>query len=183
MVVKDTIKDADGTVHTRYERTYGGLPVLGGDLVVHRAADGAVKDVTKAVKVAIKVTSLTPRQTPTSAKSAAVKAAKAAKTSSAAIGGGGGGGPPAPPPPPGGARAPPPPPDRCRAGGRWWPRGAGRTTARCHDGRTCGDRDAPGRGGPAAAGGGRPHRLPVPTAPGPAGPGAGAGGGRPGGRP
>ncbi|MEV5142062.1 peptidase M4 family protein, partial [Streptomyces syringium] len=88
LVVKDTIKDADGTVHTRYERTYGGLPVLGGDLVVHRAADGAVKDVTKAVKVAIKVTSLTPRQTPTSAKSAAVKAAKAAKTSSAAIGDG-----------------------------------------------------------------------------------------------
>ena len=35
LVVKDVVKDADGTVHTRYERTYAGLPVLGGDLVVH----------------------------------------------------------------------------------------------------------------------------------------------------
>ncbi|WP_405659716.1 MULTISPECIES: hypothetical protein [unclassified Streptomyces] len=35
LVVKDVIKDADGTRHTRYERTYAGLPVRGGDLVVH----------------------------------------------------------------------------------------------------------------------------------------------------
>ncbi|MFF4307080.1 M4 family metallopeptidase [Streptomyces sp. NPDC001601] len=35
LVVKDVVKDNDGTVHTRYERTYDGLPVLGGDLVVH----------------------------------------------------------------------------------------------------------------------------------------------------
>uniref|UniRef100_UPI000568FDAB M4 family metallopeptidase n=1 Tax=Streptomyces sp. NRRL S-146 TaxID=1463884 RepID=UPI000568FDAB len=32
LVVRDVVKDADGTVHTRYERTYDGLPVLGGDL-------------------------------------------------------------------------------------------------------------------------------------------------------
>ncbi|MFH8621215.1 M4 family metallopeptidase [Streptomyces vietnamensis] len=86
LVVKDVVKDADGTVHTRYERTYAGLPVLGGDLIVHRAADGAVKDVTKAVKAAIKVASLTPKQTPTAARSAAVKAAKAARTTGAATG-------------------------------------------------------------------------------------------------
>ncbi|MFJ1808037.1 MULTISPECIES: M4 family metallopeptidase [unclassified Streptomyces] len=35
LVVKDVVKDNDGTLHTRYERTYAGLPVLGGDLVVH----------------------------------------------------------------------------------------------------------------------------------------------------
>ncbi|MES4891142.1 M4 family metallopeptidase [Streptomyces sp. NPDC096012] len=35
LIVKDVVKDNDGTVHTRYERTYAGLPVLGGDLVVH----------------------------------------------------------------------------------------------------------------------------------------------------
>ncbi|MGX1370152.1 Zn-dependent metalloprotease [Streptomyces canus] len=35
LVVKDVVKDNDGTLHTRYERTYDGLPVLGGDLVVH----------------------------------------------------------------------------------------------------------------------------------------------------
>ncbi|MGW5422713.1 M4 family metallopeptidase [Streptomyces sp. NPDC003943] len=84
LVVKDVIKDADGTVHIRYERTYAGLPVLGGDLVVHRAADGAVKGVTKAVQATIKVASLTPKLTPTAAESAAVKAAKAARTTAAA---------------------------------------------------------------------------------------------------
>ncbi|MFJ3235617.1 M4 family metallopeptidase [Streptomyces sp. NPDC086787] len=35
LVVRDVVKDNDGTLHTRYERTYDGLPVLGGDLVVH----------------------------------------------------------------------------------------------------------------------------------------------------
>ncbi|MGW8358128.1 M4 family metallopeptidase [Streptomyces wedmorensis] len=83
LVVKDTVKDADGTVHTRYERTYAGLPVLGGDLIVHRGADGAVQEVTKAVETTIKVASLTPKLTPTAAKSAAVKAAKGAKTTGA----------------------------------------------------------------------------------------------------
>lgn len=38
LVPRDVLKDADGTVHTRYERTYAGLPVLGGDLVVHDRA-------------------------------------------------------------------------------------------------------------------------------------------------
>ena len=36
LVPKDVVQDADGTVHTRYERTYAGLPVIGGDLVVHQ---------------------------------------------------------------------------------------------------------------------------------------------------
>ncbi|MFJ4776684.1 M4 family metallopeptidase [Streptomyces sp. NPDC088762] len=43
LVARDVIKDADGTVHTRYERTYQGLPVLGGDLVVHQKKDGSRK--------------------------------------------------------------------------------------------------------------------------------------------
>jgi len=34
-VVRDVIVDADGTEHVRFDRTYRGLPVLGGDLVVH----------------------------------------------------------------------------------------------------------------------------------------------------
>src|SRR2546430_647262 len=59
LVVKDVIKDADGTVHTRYERTYAGLPVLGGDLVVATKA-GKTESVTKATKAAIKVASLKP---------------------------------------------------------------------------------------------------------------------------
>jgi len=40
LVSKDVVKDADGTVHTRYERTYAGLPVIGGDVVVHAGPDG-----------------------------------------------------------------------------------------------------------------------------------------------
>ncbi|WP_181387227.1 M4 family metallopeptidase [Streptomyces sp. Act143] len=40
LVAKDVMKDADGTVHTRYARTYQGLPVEGGDLVVHDGPHG-----------------------------------------------------------------------------------------------------------------------------------------------
>ena len=35
------VLDADGAAHVRYERTYRGLPVLGGDVVVHLAPDGS----------------------------------------------------------------------------------------------------------------------------------------------
>ena len=35
-VVRDTIRDADGTEHVRFDRTYRGLPVIGGDVVVHQ---------------------------------------------------------------------------------------------------------------------------------------------------
>ena len=34
LVVKDVLRDTDGTEHIRYNRTYDGLPVIGGDLVV-----------------------------------------------------------------------------------------------------------------------------------------------------
>ncbi|MGW0118410.1 M4 family metallopeptidase [Streptomyces sp. NPDC003327] len=54
LVVRDVLKDADGTVHTRYERTYEGLPVLGGDLVVHQKASGA-RSTTKATHARISV--------------------------------------------------------------------------------------------------------------------------------
>ncbi|MER6977528.1 M4 family metallopeptidase [Streptomyces carpinensis] len=73
LVAKDVVKDADGTVHTRYERTYAGLPVLGGDLIVHTSGAGRTEGVTKATQAAIKVASLTP-------KVAAAKAEKQALT-------------------------------------------------------------------------------------------------------
>ncbi|MFG3286754.1 M4 family metallopeptidase [Streptomyces sp. NPDC048111] len=59
LVVRDVIKDADGTVHTRYERTLDGMPVLGGDLVVHSSKDGALKGVTKATDAKIAVATTT----------------------------------------------------------------------------------------------------------------------------
>ncbi|WP_055524729.1 M4 family metallopeptidase [Streptomyces graminilatus] len=55
LVVRDVVKDGNGTVHTRYERTYEGLPVLGGDLVVDTAKSGAMKGVVKATGATIKV--------------------------------------------------------------------------------------------------------------------------------
>ncbi|MEW2490942.1 M4 family metallopeptidase [Streptomyces sp. NPDC048411] len=77
LLVKSVLKDADGTVHTRYERTFAGLPVLGGDLVVHAAANGAVKSVSKATKATVKVASTTAVKSADSAKAFALDRAKA----------------------------------------------------------------------------------------------------------
>ncbi|MEU8514784.1 M4 family metallopeptidase [Kitasatospora sp. NPDC048722] len=60
LVAKDAVVDADGTRHLRFERTFAGLPVLGGDLVVHQSAGGAVESVDKAIAAPIAVPSLTP---------------------------------------------------------------------------------------------------------------------------
>ncbi|MFD8807519.1 M4 family metallopeptidase [Streptomyces sp. NPDC059597] len=76
LVVRDVVKDADGTVHTRYERTYAGLPVLGGDLVVHTAESGKAEGVTRATKSTIKVASLKPQITAAKAEKQAVGAAE-----------------------------------------------------------------------------------------------------------
>ncbi|MFG2310922.1 M4 family metallopeptidase [Streptomyces sp. NPDC048566] len=76
LVVKDVVKDADGAVHTRYERTYQGLPVLGGDLIVHTAASGSTQGVTRATKAKLKLTTLTPRIAATTAQNQALSLAK-----------------------------------------------------------------------------------------------------------
>ncbi|MEU2413458.1 M4 family metallopeptidase [Streptomyces sp. NPDC013099] len=78
LLVRDVVKDVDGTVHTRYERTYNGLPVLGGDLVVHETMAGKAEGVTKATKAAIKVSSLKPTIAASKAEKQAVAAAEAA---------------------------------------------------------------------------------------------------------
>ncbi|UOB10135.1 M4 family metallopeptidase [Streptomyces sp. HP-A2021] len=74
LVVRDVLKDRDGTLHTRYERTYDGLPVLGGDLVVQSTKADATASVVKATRAAI---------TPATTK-AAVSAAKARQQALAA---------------------------------------------------------------------------------------------------
>ncbi|MEU2779614.1 M4 family metallopeptidase [Streptomyces sp. NPDC007162] len=87
LVVKDVVKDVDGTVHTRYERTYAGLPVLGGDLVVHTSKTGKSEGVTRANKAAIKVASLKPQLSTAKAEKAALTVAKSlGSTKSAADG-------------------------------------------------------------------------------------------------
>jgi Zn-dependent metalloprotease len=46
--VKDVVIDTDGTQHVRFDRTYRGLPVIGGDLVVHQDARGRLTDSSRA---------------------------------------------------------------------------------------------------------------------------------------
>ncbi|KUO14412.1 M4 family metallopeptidase [Streptomyces dysideae] len=74
LVVRDVLKDGDGTLHTRYERTYDGLPVLGGDLVVESTEADATEAVVKATRARIAPATTT----------AAVPAAKAEKQALAA---------------------------------------------------------------------------------------------------
>ncbi|MER5482243.1 M4 family metallopeptidase [Streptomyces sp. NPDC002812] len=76
LVVRDVVKDADGTTHTTYERTYDGIPVLGGDLTVH-AKGGVTKSVTKATNAEIKVADTNATVTPASAEGLAVSSANA----------------------------------------------------------------------------------------------------------
>ncbi|GAA2483137.1 M4 family metallopeptidase [Streptomyces longisporus] len=79
LVVRDVVKDNDGTLHTRYERTYAGLPVLGGDLVVHTPpaslAAGTVST-TFNNRHTIKVASTTASFTKAAAQTKALKAAR-----------------------------------------------------------------------------------------------------------
>ncbi|MFD5435683.1 M4 family metallopeptidase [Kitasatospora sp. NPDC127067] len=80
LVARGVTKDADGSVHTRYERTFDGLPVLGGDLVVHTAADGSTKGVTKATEADIAVDT-TAKESAEAAKGLALDSAGSAKVS------------------------------------------------------------------------------------------------------
>ena len=81
----DVERDSDGTLHVRYNRTLGGLPVMGGDFVVHRAANGKIRSADFATnqplvlntKLATKVSSA--RASQLAAKAAAGKAGTAHK--------------------------------------------------------------------------------------------------------
>jgi Zn-dependent metalloprotease len=48
-VIRDVVNDEDGTQHVRMDRFHGGLPVIGGDLVAHADATGAIESVTHAL--------------------------------------------------------------------------------------------------------------------------------------
>ena len=49
--VKDVVVDANGTEHVRFERTYRGLPVIGGDFVVH-SRNGVLKSTSQTLRTA-----------------------------------------------------------------------------------------------------------------------------------
>ncbi|GGW46850.1 M4 family metallopeptidase [Streptomyces xantholiticus] len=77
LVVRDVTQDRDGTTHTRYERTYDGLPVLGGDLVVAETATGTTEAVTKASRATLRYVDTRADVAPATAEKQALGAAKA----------------------------------------------------------------------------------------------------------
>ncbi|AXG80398.1 M4 family metallopeptidase [Streptomyces paludis] len=80
LVVRDVVQDVDGTTHTRYERTYQGLPVLGGDLVVTTSKAGAAESVSKASTATLKNVPTTAAVTPAKAEKLALAVAAAAES-------------------------------------------------------------------------------------------------------
>ncbi|MET7383678.1 M4 family metallopeptidase [Streptomyces sp. NPDC005529] len=83
LVVKDVVRDADGTTHTRYERTYAGLPVLGGDLVVH--LKGGRTTLSEATRSTITVPSTTPRRSAADARAKALSVSRKAAVGRSAV--------------------------------------------------------------------------------------------------
>ncbi|MFF4341846.1 M4 family metallopeptidase [Kitasatospora sp. NPDC001540] len=79
LLPKDVLVDNDGARHVRYDRTYRGLPVIGGDLVVHYGANGKATSTTWAHQGAIKVAGVTPKLSGQDASAAAVRSAKHVK--------------------------------------------------------------------------------------------------------
>lgn len=73
---QDVLVDPEGARHVRFVRTHDGMPVLGGDLVVHLDRRLAYTGVTSAATHAVKPAAAEPRLT---AAQAAAKAARAAK--------------------------------------------------------------------------------------------------------
>ncbi len=85
LVVRDVLKDRDGTVHVRYERTYDGLPVLGGDLVVQGDHAGEADSVVKATRAAVKPATTTAKVPAAKAEQQALSAAKAEQAEGADV--------------------------------------------------------------------------------------------------
>ncbi|MFJ3786169.1 M4 family metallopeptidase [Streptomyces sp. NPDC090093] len=83
LVAKDVLIDADGSRHVRYDRTYRGLPVIGGDLVVHLAEDGTITGSDLAHQGAVRIAGTTPKLTAADASAKAVKHARHVKKAKA----------------------------------------------------------------------------------------------------
>ncbi|MGE9808261.1 M4 family metallopeptidase [Janibacter sp. G1551] len=60
LVARSVVTDADGTTHTRYDRTFRGLRVVGGDLVVEASPSGSVRQVRTNASGKVAVSSITP---------------------------------------------------------------------------------------------------------------------------
>jgi len=78
-VVTDTLTDTDGSTHVRINRTYGGLPVLGGDLVVHQGANGTWKGASQSLEAPLTL-SVEPALSAVAATAAALAPSKATRS-------------------------------------------------------------------------------------------------------
>ncbi|MER8184584.1 M4 family metallopeptidase [Kitasatospora sp. NPDC094015] len=76
--VRDVLIDADGSQHVRYDRTFAGLPVLGGDLIVHLAPGGGYRGADRATTAAPTVRSTVPTVAADAAAAAAESALRTA---------------------------------------------------------------------------------------------------------
>lgn len=79
LVVKSVITDKDGSTHTRYDRTYAGLPVIGGDLIVKRDAGGKIVDTIWNVEAKVSLPSTTAKISDAQARQTAVGAGQRSK--------------------------------------------------------------------------------------------------------
>ncbi|WP_344073913.1 M4 family metallopeptidase [Streptomyces crystallinus] len=76
LTATDTLIDPDGKQHVRFVRAHKGLPVLGGDLVVHLDAKSTYLDVTRASRHEVTVAAKAPKLTAEQAKAKAASRAK-----------------------------------------------------------------------------------------------------------
>ncbi|WP_189135055.1 M4 family metallopeptidase [Wenjunlia tyrosinilytica] len=86
LTAKDTMIDPEGKRHVRFARVYDGVPVVGGDIVVHLDRHNTYLDVTRAIGHQVSVATLTPRLT---AEQAADRAAASVNGSVDGTGGAG----------------------------------------------------------------------------------------------
>ncbi|QIX25654.1 M4 family metallopeptidase [Nocardioides sp. JQ2195] len=81
----DVVQDADGAQHTRYQRTYQGMRVIGGDMIVHTDAKGAVQDVQHASRQKVAPASTTAKVSRATAIRKAERTATFKATSSSSV--------------------------------------------------------------------------------------------------
>ena len=75
LVLRSVVTDPDGTQHVRYDRTFKGLRVIGGDLIVENSARGAKQDARFNASGRAAVASTTPRKSQSEARGVAARKA------------------------------------------------------------------------------------------------------------
>jgi Zn-dependent metalloprotease len=83
LIAKDVITDGDGSTHVRYDRTFDGLRVIGGDLVTHREKSGKLRSISWNRAHQVSVASTTPRLSVASASAAGQRKASLAQKATA----------------------------------------------------------------------------------------------------